>query len=86
MVASLFVYRLSVLPTMSNKILKELQQEIDKYLWNGSRPKIKQEMLSLKSESGGANLIDFVIKSKSIENNLDSDSGSRTKAQKLSLQ
>ena len=62
LVASLFVYRMTVLPMMSNNTLKELQKEIDIFLWNGSRPKISRSVLMQDHSLGGAKLTNFMAK------------------------
>ena len=67
LMASLFVYRMTVLPKIPNKYLRELKENIDKFLWNNSRPKIKQEILCLPKDKGGVKLINFEAKNKALK-------------------
>ena len=58
---------MAVLPRMGEQKIKELNKEIDHFLWNGSRPKIKREVLNLPKKKGGLNLVNFIAKDKSIK-------------------
>ena len=59
LVSSLFVYRMSVLPSMSSQHVNMINQMCQKYLWNGHRPKIKLSSLTTSKELGGAGMVDF---------------------------
>ena len=59
LVGSLFVYKMSVLPSMSTDMYKVIDQEIERYLWAGHKPKIPLEVLRSGTQYGGAKLVDF---------------------------
>ena len=67
LVASLFVYKMTVLPAIPHNLRKQVREEIEKFLWNGSRPKIKYDVLTKSKYQGGAHLIDFDVKDKSLK-------------------
>ena len=62
LVASLFVYKMSVLPTIPESIIKALNKVIERFIWNGRRPKIKLEILQISKQNGGAGLVNFEYK------------------------
>ena len=59
LVASQFVYKMMVLPTMPNSIIKNIENEIRHYLWNGGKAKIALNILQNKKEEGGLNLVNL---------------------------
>ena len=59
LVASLFVYKMMVLPKMPKSIIKNIENIIRNYLWNGGKAKIAYNILQLPKEEGGLNLVDF---------------------------
>ena len=67
MVASLFVYKMSVLPAMSNSIYKKLEQICNDFIWNGRRPKIAMNKLQNPVALGGLNLVSFEAKDKALK-------------------
>ena len=67
LIASLFVYKLSVLPTPPSKIIKTFDTIIQKFLWNGHKPKISMDVLQSSKEDGGAKLVDIVVKDASLK-------------------
>ena len=67
MVASLFVYRMMVLPKMEKRMLSEIQQNITNFLWNGARPKVAKQILTLPKKLGGLNLCDLEKRDKSLK-------------------
>ena len=67
LIASLFVYKMSVLPIMPQKYLDKLNEIMNKFLWNNNKPKIKLEILQLPKDLGGAGLVDFGIKDLSLK-------------------
>ena len=67
LVASLFVYKMSVLPTIPANILKEINDIISKFLWNGKRPKIKNQILENNKANGGAGLVNMKIKDTAVK-------------------
>ena len=67
LVASLFVYKMTVLPPISEIYVKKLNEMLNNFLWNGSRPKIKLEILQLPKWLGGAGLVNFTVKDLSLK-------------------
>ena len=56
LIASLFVYRLAVLPTPSDSYFKKLKVIINDFIWNERKAKIKYEILIGRKDQGGAGL------------------------------
>ena len=67
LIASLFVYKMTVLPTMTPELLTKINKEISKFIWNGRRPKIKESVLKMQKSEGGAGLVDLEIKDKALK-------------------
>ena len=59
LVASLMVYKMMVLPTISEKLNNMLENEVENFLWNGKRAKIKLSVLQLDNKDGGLKLVHF---------------------------
>ena len=59
LVASLFVYKMTVLPQIPKKIIKSFESIITTYLWKGGRAKIALKLLQSNKNIGGANLVDL---------------------------
>ena len=62
LITSLFVYKMSVLPNMPNVFIVQYNNVIEKFLWNGRRPKISLAKLQLPKKAGGAGLVDITVK------------------------
>ena len=67
LIASRFVYAMSVLPMMPNKLVQEMNAAIESFLWNGHKPKIPRKVLCAPKSEGGLELIDIVTKDKSLK-------------------
>ena len=67
LIASLFVYKMSVLPTMNKSMVKEFRQMCEHYIWNGKRPKIKYSTLQRDGMYAGAKLVDIELKDVSLK-------------------
>ena len=59
LVASLFVYKMSTLPRISNTMEKQMNQMFNKFLWNGHKPKIPLSTLQLLKRDGSMQLVDL---------------------------
>ena len=57
LVASLFVYRMQVLPKIPEKYVNQLEKMIEAYIWNGHRPKIPLSTLQNVPQEGGMKLV-----------------------------
>ena len=62
LIASLFVYRMLVLPVIGKDMIKRLEDMITKFLWSNGTSKISLKILKCSKESGGLNLVDFYKK------------------------
>ena len=67
LIASLFIYKMSVLPKIPTKIINEFNKIIQDFLWNGGRPKIALKTLQSNKKDGGANLIDLEVKDEAMK-------------------
>ena len=67
LVASQFVYKMMVLPSISHELLKKINDEIFKFVWNGSRPKINKATMLMCKHEGGAGLINLEIKDRALK-------------------
>ena len=66
-VLSQLVYLMSVIPTPPPHILKEIEQNIFLFIWNGPRDKIKRHVLYFKKEYGGLSVPDVITKNKALK-------------------
>ena len=57
--ASLFVYKMMVLPLLTPQIVQRYEGIITNFLWNGRRPKIALKMLQNAKRFGGLSLVDI---------------------------
>ena len=67
LISSLFVYKMTVLPDMSQKFINTIEAEINKFIWNGRRAKIPLRILKAKKSSRGVDLVDLKTKQRSIK-------------------
>ena len=67
LIASLFVYKMYVLPLMPQSLIQRFNSIIEKFLWNGRKPKIPLKKLQNKKQYGGANLVNLEHKDKALK-------------------
>ena len=67
LISSLFVYKMSAIPSMTKQMYKVMKEEIQKFIWNGARPKIKYDYLIMKRKGGGLGLCDLEVKDKALK-------------------
>ena len=67
LVASLFVYKMSVLPTIPYRYIEKLNKAITMFIWKGRKPKISLKKLQLDKNKGGMNLVNFEEKDRSLK-------------------
>ena len=67
LVASLFVYKMTVLPSIPQKYVKQLNTMMSRFIWNQKRAKIPLNVLQLSKDMGGAGLVDFAKKDISLK-------------------
>ena len=59
LVASLFTYKMYVLPSISQDIVKQMNTLFEQFLWNGHKPKIPLKVLQMDKTCEGAGLVDL---------------------------
>ena len=62
LIASLFVYKMAVLPKIDEKYVKKLNEMVNDFIWEGKRAKIKLSDLQMPKALGGMNLVNFELK------------------------
>ena len=65
--ASLFVYKMSVLPAIPQEMIDKYEKIISDFMWNGRKPKINIHRLKLDKKRGGLNLVDLKVKDDSLK-------------------
>ena len=66
LMASLFVYKMSVLPIMSDQQFSRIYGIIHRFLWKGGKAKIPLNVLQKPKKNGGLGLVDFEAKHKAL--------------------
>ena len=64
---SQLVYKLSILPTPKLEYLKEVNNIINKFVWNGKPPKIAKKILMLPLDKGGVKYSDISIQERALK-------------------
>ena len=59
LIASLFVYKMMVLPRIPDNIVKTIDNIIREFLWNGRKSKINYQTLQIQKKEGGLNLVNL---------------------------
>ena len=67
LVASLFVYKMMVLPAIPSYVVKNIDNQIREYLWKGKKSKIALNILKLQKNQGRAGLVDLKKKDISLK-------------------
>ena len=67
LVASLFVYKMMVLPTVPNHIIKNIECKLREFLWNGKKAKISLKILQNPKHLGGLGLVNLLNKDKALK-------------------
>ena len=67
LIASLFVYKMMVLPQIPSLIVKQMENMIRNFLWDGRKAKIAFQILQNPKEHGGLNLVNLVNKDKALK-------------------
>lgn len=65
--ASLFVYKLQVLPQLTRNYVLQFTQIVQEFLWNGGRSKIAIDKLCNAREYGGLKLINIFCKDQALK-------------------
>ena len=67
LIASLFVYKMYVMPTISESFVEEFNTLVNNFLWDGGKPKIKLQTLQASKQEGGLGLINLKIKDQALK-------------------
>ena len=67
LIASLFVYKMSVLPKIQETTVVKIEKIMNEFLWNNRKPKIKLSTLQKNKRDGGAGLVNLRIKDDSLK-------------------
>ena len=67
LVASLYVYKMMVLPTMTKSMFKKIDNLIRDYIWKGKKSKIAYNVLQLSKKEGGLNLVNLSKRDKALK-------------------
>ena len=67
LIASLFVYKFTVLEEMPEEMIVKIESIIEKFLWNSHKPKISMKILQSSKSSGGLGLCNLRWKDKSLK-------------------
>ena len=67
LVASLYVYRLSVLPLLTKQMIVNINGAFNDFIWEGKKVKIKLSTISVPRSAGGLGLSNMVAKDKSLK-------------------
>ena len=67
LIASLYVYKMTVLPNMAKSQIDAVESEIVKFVWNGRRSKIPLKVLKLPKNEGGMQLVDLNSKQNALK-------------------
>ena len=67
LIASLFVYKMMVLPSIPIATVKSVDNKIRNFLWNGKKSKIAYNILQNKVEDGGLNLVNLKNKDSALK-------------------
>ena len=62
LVASLFVYKMSVLPKIPSEFVKKMNKIIESFIWNDRRAKIPIKVLQISKQEGGTGLVNLELK------------------------
>ena len=65
--ASLFVYKMQVLPSIDSEMSAMITRMISRFIWNGKKPKIKMEILQADKAKGGRQLINVRARDQSLK-------------------
>ena len=67
LIASLFTYKMSVLPAIDSNFVKKVTGLLNQFLWNNNKPKIKIQDLEQNRYEGGLGLVNLINKDKSLK-------------------
>ena len=66
-IGSLFVYKMMVLPSLPQKLISQIEAELNKFIWNGKKPKISLKVLQGNKWEGGLKLVHLREKDRALK-------------------
>ena len=67
LVASLFVYKMMVLPTIPKNIIRNIENVVREFIWNGKKAKVAYNILQNPKKEGGLNLVNISKREKALK-------------------
>ena len=67
LVASLFVYKMMVLPRIPKQTVKTVENMLREFIWNGKKAKISLQILQNQKKDGGLQLVNLTNKDKALK-------------------
>ena len=67
LIASLFVYPMTNLSQIPDKVVQDTEADIEKFIWAGHKPKIPLRTLMQPKSNGGLGLINLTVKDKALK-------------------
>ena len=67
LITSQFIYKMSVLPTLPENIIKKLEAMFINYIWDGKKAKIPIEILQKSKHEGGLGLVNLRLRDKALK-------------------
>ena len=67
LIVSLFVYKMTVLPNITQDVLRQMNKMIESFIWNNRKPKIPLSVLQASKENGGLGLVNLLYKDKALK-------------------
>ena len=67
LMASLFIYKMAVLPIFTSKQLKHIDVLVDQFIWKKCHVKIPRKVLELHKLKGGLKLTNFVMRQRAMQ-------------------
>ena len=67
LIASLYVYKMMVLPSIPDRYSKTIDNIIREFLWSGKKAKIAYHILQLPKSEGGLGLVSLKVKDKALK-------------------
>ena len=67
LVGSLFVYKMQVLPKLSDNVIAKINELIADFIWNARKPKIRNSVLSLDKCDGGRKLVNLKLRDATVK-------------------
>ena len=67
LIASLFVHKMMVLPTIKDELIQQIEAEFARFIWNGKKSNISMKKLQRSKREGGLQLVNIQNKDKGLK-------------------